>query len=283
MNSIKTVVHLCTNNYRRWGKNPRYYIIAILLVLWIHFLVNPILIFSQAVNTKVTPWGFPFILDGWYPVMIMLLGVVFLFCDAPFINSSTPYECVRSGKKHWVLGQLLYITTTSAFFVLFLVAISILCLVPNIYFSNEWGKVYNTLAQTNAGASLISIPISYKIILSYSPLGALLLTMLIMYLETIFIGLSMFILNMITNRVGGILAGLFFAFLPAFASVAGIPAVYYLTPTSWTNLNLIDVTGRTMYPSIIYPLCFLFGMIIILSFIILKIHKKREIMVHTIV
>lgn len=277
MDSIKRIMHLCMNNIRRWAANPRCYVIAVLGAVWIHYLVSPILTFSQAVDVKVTPWAFPFTLIDWYPPMVIMLGVVLLFCDAPFMNNSTPYECIRSGKKYWVLGQLLYVVTASLIFVLLLVLVSILCLAPNIDFSSGWGKIYNTLAQTNAGIGQVFIPISYRIILSYSPLDATLLTALILFLETIFVGLVMFALNMITKRIGGVFAGMLLAFLPAFASVVGIPQFYYFAPTAWANLDMLDITGRSMFPSLSYALCFLIISIGILIVLILKIYKKREI------
>ncbi|MGE5494652.1 MAG: hypothetical protein ACM3S4_05065 [Burkholderiales bacterium] len=277
MDSVKSIMHLCMNNIRRWAANPRFYVIAVLGAIWIQYLVGPILTFSQAVNVKVTPWAFPFTLVNWYPAMVIMLGVVLLFCDAPFMNNSTPYECIRSGKKHWVVGQLLYVVAASIIFVLFLVLVSIICLVPNIDFSNEWGKVYNTLAQTSAGIEYVQIPISYSIILNYTPLNALLISSLILFLETLFVGLVMFTLNMITNRIGGVFAGLLLAFMPAFANVVVIPEFYYFAPTAWANLDMIDVTGRSLYPSIAYALCFLLISIVLLTVTILRIYKKREI------
>ncbi len=278
MDNVRCVIHLSMNNIRRWTANPRICVIMILGAMWIQFLVGPLLMFSQSVNVKITPWAFPFTQTYWYPTMIIMLGVVLLFCDAPFMNNSTPYECIRGGKKRWVSGQLTYVMIASLIYVLFLVLVSILCLLPNIDFSGEWGKVYNTLAQTNAGPEYgVFIPISYNIILSYTPLEAMLLTSLMLFLETVFVGLVMFALNLVTKRIGGIFAGLLLAFMPAFASVVGTMQFYYFAPTAWANLSMMDTNVQTMYPSLAYAVCFLLISITFLVMFICKIYKRREI------
>ncbi len=278
MGRLITAFHLCMNNIRRWGANPRFLIIAVLGSLWIHFLVSPLLHFSQLVDVRITPWVFPFVLINWYPSMVILLGVVLLFCDAPFMNNSTPYECVRSGRRLWILGQIMYVVLASLIYVLFLVLVSILCLLPNLEISDQWGKVINTLAQTSAGNQYSQIPISYRLMLSYSPIEAMLISSLILFLETTLIGVVMLAINTVTNRIGGVLAGLVLGFMPAFVgSILVEPKFFYFVPTAWSNIDMLDVTGKSMYPSLPYVLCVLIGLIILLIGIILKMNKTREI------
>jgi hypothetical protein len=277
MGSAKQIAHLCINSLRRWGFSPRHYVIAGLVVLWIHALVSPVLRFSQMVDVKVTPWVFPFTLGKWNYVMLTMLGVVLLFCDAPFINSSTPYECVRAGKKRWVVAQLCYVGVASLIFVLFLMLISILCLLPHIDFANEWGRVLNTLAQTSAGVEYGGMPITYGVMFRYSPLGALGLAALTLYLQTVFVGLVMFALNMVAKRGAGVVAGLLLAFIPAVAQIVYVPRVYYFVPTAWANLTVLDMTGTSARPSLAYALGMLVGLIVVLTTVVLLVHKKKEI------
>jgi hypothetical protein len=277
MASLKQIIHLCMNSMRRWAVSPRHYVLAVLAALWIRELVGPVLRFSQAVDVRVTPWVFPFTEGFWYfPVVTMLL-VVLLFCDAPFINPSTPYESIRSGRMRWILAQLAYVWVASLMFVLFWVLVSVVCLLPHIDFSNEWGRVFNTLAQTNAGSGDGIIPISYAVIFRYSPLAAMGLAALLLYLQTVFVGLAMFAINLVAKRIGGVVAGFLLAFIPGVAQLVYVPTVYYFAPTAWANLNVLDMTGRSGRPSVAYALGVLVGLIALLTAVVLLVHRKKEI------
>jgi hypothetical protein len=279
MGSVRKTIHMTVNGMRRWGTSPRHYVIAVLAALWVHHMVSPLLAFSRMVDVKITPWAFPFFAGSWNSALVILLGVVLLFCDAPFAHEGTPYECVRAGRRSWVCAQILYVLMASAAYVLLLVGVSVLCLVPNMDWANEWGRVYNTLAQTNAGWEYSAVAMSYKIILSYSPWAALLWTMLLLYLETVFVGLVMFAVNVVGKRVGSVVAGMVLAFLPAFASVVVVPWFYYLAPTAWANLDLLGTSSMSMYPSLRYALVALSAAIVGLVIVIVGLYRKREIVV----
>ena len=107
MARFRVIVNISLNNLRLWTRNKRILVIAILAFIWIHYLVKPILRFSQSVNVSITPFVFPHLFLNWYSIMIMLLLSVLLFCDAPFMSSRTPYECVRSGRQLWIKGQII--------------------------------------------------------------------------------------------------------------------------------------------------------------------------------
>jgi hypothetical protein len=277
MDRVMQTVHLGVNGMRRWATSPRHYVIAVLAVLWMHSLVSPLRAFSQTVEVNVTPWAFPLVACYWRPAMFILLGVVLLFCDAPFANDGTPYECVRAGRHSWVCAQLLYVVMTSAVYVVLIVGVSVLFLLPNIDWSNEWGRVYSTLAQTNAGWEFTSVP--YKVIVNYTPWGAMLWSALLMFLESVFVGLVMFAVNVVGKRAGGVMAGMVLAFLPAFANLVGMPRFYYLFPTAWTDLNLLGTSGMSMYPSLTYAVVTLCVAIAGLTIAILGLYRKREIVV----
>jgi hypothetical protein len=216
-------------------------------------------------------------LAKWNYVTLTMVAVVLLFCDAPFINSSTPYECIRAGKKRWVGAQLADVGVASLLFVVFLVLVSVLCLLPHLDFANEWGRVLYTLAQTNAGAEYRGMPIWYSVMFRYSPLAAMGLASLILYLQTALVGLVIFTLNLVTKRGVGVVAGLLLAFMPAVAQIVYVPRVYYFAPTAWANLAVLDMSGTSGLPSLGYALGVLAGLIAALTIVVLLVHRRKEI------
>jgi len=277
VNNIRTILILCGLNIKRWASNPRYYVLLLLIGMLVHYVSLPILRFSIMVGVPVTPWIFPFISTAPYINGMLILGMVLLFCDAPFMNDSTPYECIRSGRKKWLYGQYIYILTASFLFTFAIMGCSILCLLPNISFEPGWGRVFSTLAQTNAGAQYSLIPISYGIQQTYSPLHAMLLSVCVFWLVTVFMGMLIFALNLVTQRIGGTIVGFVFAFFPYFAYEVGGGWIFYLVPTTWINIQMLDASGNSRYPSVIYAIVFLVAAIFLLMCIASEIMKKQEV------
>lgn len=277
MSNIKTVLNLCSMNIKRWATNPRYYVLLLLIGMLMHYVSSPILKFSIMVGVPVTPWIFPFISTDHYINGMLILGMVLLFCDAPFMNDSTPYECIRSGRKKWLYGQYTYILTASLLFTLTIMACSIICLLPNICFELGWGRVFRTLAQTNAGAQYSLVPISYGIQQTYSPLQAMFLSGTLFWLATIFIGMLIFTLNLVTQRIGGTIMGFVLAFCPFFAYEVGGGWIFYLIPTAWINIQMLDISGNSRYPSVTYAIIFLVAVIFLFMVIVSRIMKKQEV------
>ena len=56
MARFRVIVNISLNNLRLWTRNKRILVIAILAFIWIHYLVKPILRFSQSVNVSITPF-----------------------------------------------------------------------------------------------------------------------------------------------------------------------------------------------------------------------------------
>jgi hypothetical protein len=100
---------------------------------------------------------------------------------------------------------------------------------------------------------------------------------LALYLQAVFVGVAMFVLNLIAKRGVGVVAGLLLAFLPAVAQVVYVPRVYYFTPTAWANLTVLDLSGTSARPSLAFALSTLTGLIAVLGAVAMLLYKKREI------
>lgn len=276
MNSIPSYFSISKNNIRRWFTNPRIYILNALLIILIWNYISPILNFSKQMGYRVTPWIFPFIADFQYTQMFMMFGIVLLFCDAPFMNDGQPYVLIRSGRIHWVIGQILYIMLGTAIYFLFLAFISILVVGPNIFFSSSWGKILGTLAQTNAGQN-VQIPISYRMQLLYTPIQAFGLSLLLNWCAGTILGLTIFVINMYFNRaIGSIIASSIVLMDIAICNNFSF-YLYHFSPVSLARLTILDPSGMSISPTNLYAYIF-FGVIIsLLSIIAVLSVRKREI------
>lgn len=276
MGKVSIVFQIAFHNIRKWFNNPRFYIVILLVLGFSRIALESVARFASTLGVKATPFAFVFFMDDSYIVYMMALCLILLFCDAPFIDLQQPYIMIRSGKKKWLSGQILYILIASLLFSIFIVFVSVLVLLPNITFDGGWGKVWGTLAQTDAAAQFyVRLGVPYEIILNYAPLEALLVTLFMSWLIFTFTGLVMFIINLNSSRIYGAIAGTLLATLP-FASLFLPWWVNYISPYRWIGLNLIDTYALSVFPTRAYAISFLVIGIFLCVFIAYNSVKKKN-------
>lgn len=242
-------MRVCLDNILRWGANPRIYILCALALLMIkNMMVRSILEFSQKVHVHVAPWVYPFLADDWYISMLIQFGAVLLFCDAPFMNEGTPYLFVRSGRKCWFWGQVLYISVATLLYTVFLALSSALLLIPRLEWNMDWGKVLGTLAHQNAYDIFISLATQTL----YTPIQATLWALTTNWLVVVIIGMIIFTANLFLPRAWGSIIGAMFALLAAVTGNFSGTWMYFISPGCWMRLSNISHTGFGLYPSLGY-------------------------------
>lgn len=278
MDSIRRSIAASFQNFRKWTSSPRILIILFLLITFINLSEEGIRLFSQSVHIAVSVWTFPFLMSDWYDLFIFMLGLVMLFCDAPFLDDQQPYLIMRTGKKCWLAGQILYIFLGSAVYFLAVWGISILLLLPNVAFSTQWGKIIRTLSATDVGANFnISLQFSSRVVQRFQPLQAMGLSFLLSWLVGSFLGLLMFVINMNTSRAVGALTAAGVVLLEVMALSGGydLYALRFFSPVSWASLDLLDFTHTAQNPSFEYAVVVLICMIFILIVLaVLSMRKK---------
>lgn len=254
MDNMVKVCRIAGYSLKKTFTSSKLYIVLILSFMYIHFMLNPIKIFSTNVQIGVTPYLFPFLLTSGYSVKIFLLLVVLLFCDAPFMDEAQLYLLVRAGRRRWCAGQILYIIILSGAYTLLLILFAAIILIPEISVESGWGKVINTFAQTGIAASH-GIPVSfdYSIILKYCPNAAMILEgFLCWFLFTLF-GNIIFTVNMGISKFAGNIVAVSLIFFQVIAEEIS-PSLTYFSPASWLSLSFLDINNRNHYPGVNYAL-----------------------------
>lgn len=259
---------VCLDNLHRWPTNPRIYVLAILTALLQERLaISQIRAFSFAVGIKVAPWIYPHIMDSWYLSMLILFGVVLLFCDAPFMNEGTAYLFIRSGRRAWFLGQVMYVVIASIIYQLFIVASGILLLIPRLTFDTDWGKVIGTFSNMTGVTDFGANVLNNRILLLFSPIRAMLICFSLCTMVTVIFGMLVFTTNLYLPRSFGPIFGLVLALLLPFSVNFSGKIFYYLSPGTWMLLSSVDITNTSSLPSLSYIL--ITGLCTILTLIFL--------------
>lgn len=278
MGRILKIFSCSVQNLRKWSANPRIYVLGLLLIGFLSEDIRPIADFSSSVQVPATPWVFPYLALNQKVLLLLMLGIVLLFCDAPFIDAHQPYVIIRSGKKDWLWGQVIYIMLAAALYFLFIMLITILMLLPNLTFSREWGKILGTLALTDAGNQFnIGLPISYQLQLAYTPIAAMAWSFFMNWLVGTFLGLLMFVFNMRLKREIGAVVATALVFLQYFAFEANGFLLFSLSPVSWASLGNLDTTLTSALPSRTYTVSVLIGLILMLIILARLFIRKKNI------
>ena len=207
MINFKNSFHCVLHTFRAWKFNPQIISAFIVQIILLQIILSPISKFSSSVQEPVAPWIFPFLSSDYYVILIIMFGALLLFCNAPFIGPQTRFMLVRCGKTPWICGQVLYVLLASLVYVSLIHIISILLLLPDMQWTNTWGKIYYTLAASNAG-QVYNVPLSfsYNIILAYSPIAATAISMCLTWLVCSFIGVLILALNLFKRKSGVFIA-----------------------------------------------------------------------------
>ena len=214
--------------------------------------------------------------------IVFMAPIVFIFCDAPFIDSNQSYVMLRTSRKKWCFGQVLYIYAGSVIYAFVRFFSTIVINIGHIKWGTSWGKVLGSAGTSTVlstlGINYTTVKVPTIVIRYYTPAQAMFFSFLLMVLSFIFIGLLIYTVNVITktNVAGTIIAG-FFVILTAV--VDGNQRLIWFSPISWNSLNNIDVAGMTANPSIGYVLGMYVLLIAVLTFLAVFFGRKQEIIV----
>lgn len=182
-------------------------------------LVKP---FCDSVEYRVTPWFYTFLLrDSRYYGLMLLLGLVFLFCDAPFLDAGQTLAISRCGRKNWCRGQLLYILFATGLYLLAGFLMLCLMLGPYLTMQTGWGKVLTTLAHSQGSIYTGSLSFPLQAVKVLPGMAATAWAFVLHWLAGTLLGMVMFFVNLRWQRKAGAMVGTAFVLLRAFVQFLG--------------------------------------------------------------
>lgn len=222
------------------SQKKTYMILAIILIFgWWH--TADFLRASMETGIRTAPWIFQEYFGD--PTMLMLYGflTVMVFADIPYHNSMSQMIEIRTGRRNWIISQMIYTVELAFFYTLVFALSSFLFLLPRIYFTTGWGEFLTRVADGRVeGLSRVTS----QMVENYSPVRAVLITFLCVWGVSVFMGMLIFVLRMfISHSVAVAVAG-FLAFFSYFVISIGAMVfgnfLYKVSPLNWLCLYYID-------------------------------------------
>lgn len=249
MKKNRMISAILKSNFAGWIVNYKLYITVILLIIFSLNNYTNVFLFAEEIGYRVTPFLFPFLFTHPYMHLVIFTSVIFLFANAPFVNSLQLLMMSRSGKRIWYLSQMIYLMVCTIIITGFLLIVPLVRNMNMIVLKNGWGKVWSTLALNND----VIHPSSYYVINRYSSSEAMAYTILIFMLILLFIGMLIMFCNTVFHNKGiGIVLASIFVILDWMTYITGNAEILWISPISWIDISKMAYSRETMIPSITY-------------------------------
>lgn len=263
MYSLKQVLNLVKSSLYTLVFSKKFVIfIAVAFIFSVYTFggLNDIAVFY---NTKVSAYVFPFFLSN--PSLLLIFGalVIYIFSDLPFTEQNAYFVLIRTNRKIYYAAKILYIFFTSIIVTAVFALFSIILIIPNADFNNQWGKVINTLLENpqtilEHTQAQIGFAVNGSIVYELTPLTAMAYSVVLMVLVVFFIGVVMMSVSVLVSQNAGYVVSGFFVCLSYFSVFLGYITfggfLYFISPFSWCSLNWLDIYNSGLAPSPLYAI-----------------------------
>ncbi len=280
MRNIRECLLLLVIHIRKETAKPKLYCIALISILYLSALLKPVVAFSRDVGINIAPFAAVFVFSDFnstFASMMMLLGMACLCSDYPVLDGQHVFCLLRARKTNWICSQVLMLLAIAVVYVLLWTIGSLLPCIANTKWDMQWGKIWNTLALTNAGEAYgLELDVGSSLITNYTPMQALLMSMALKVSVCFFIALCVFAGNMFLSAGLGTLIGFALALEDIFAFNAGIGYWFtWFSPATMSRLVALDQTRTFLFPDFAQAMSIINGLsAILIALIIIRGRKK---------
>ena len=162
MKEIRQSFSIAGYNFRLWRGNPRIIVTFLLSFILSFLLTDKAVTFAVDHNTtlqlvEVFIWSY----GDSNSILLSSVLLVLLFADMPFLSSGTPLYLVRTKRRTWITGQVIYILAATFLYILFVLVCTIFFSARQAFPANMWSPTAAILGYTNAGQR-VAIPALVK-------------------------------------------------------------------------------------------------------------------------
>jgi hypothetical protein len=194
-----------------------------------------------------------------FGIIFFVLELLIMIGDAPFVEPGVFYYTIRSNKRSWFTGQIIYVAAATICLILFNILASILLAIAagDFFVTDIWSYIMSRIV--NLGTSNVGMTLSWNV--SYVdvtqglyPVSATLIEAGLLLLLGLFVGLWNSFFKLIRqDKLGYIML---FALILGNFIVGEFPMLdilfKYISPFSLAVITKLDFGYSTEYPSLLY-------------------------------
>ena len=133
-----------------------------------------------------------------------------LFADMPFLSSGTPLYLVRTKRRTWITGQVIYILVATLVYLLFVLICTVFFSIRHSFTANMWSPTAAILGYTNAGER-VAIPALVKTLEMSWPYQSMLSIFFLMLGYTSVMVMLMLLCNLRFGQAAGVVSVLVYS------------------------------------------------------------------------
>ncbi len=239
MKEIRQSFSITGYNSRLWRGNPRILVTFLLAFILCFLLSDKAVTFAVEHNTtmqlvEVFIWNF----GDSNSILLSSVLLVLLFADMPFLSSGTPFYLVRTDRRTWITGQVVYILAATTIYLIFVLASTVMLSIQQSFAANMWSPTAAILGYTNAGER-VAIPALVKTLEMSWPYQSMISIFGLMLGYTSVMVLLMLACNLRFGQVVGVVSVLVFSLYGILMQPDTIQLVLKLPDEAYYIANVI--------------------------------------------
>jgi hypothetical protein len=136
-------------------------------------------------------------------MLLESLILILLFTDMPDLSAGTPFFLMRTTRRRWIFGQLLYIILATLIYLIFILSATTLLCMTRSFIANMWSETAAILGFSPAGKA-IALPSMVKTLEMSHPYQCLITIFSLMGCYTLLSVLLMFTVNIRKSSFWGV-------------------------------------------------------------------------------
>ena len=114
------ILSISAYNFMRWRGNARIITVFLLDFILCYLLTDKAVQFAASHETTMQIFeSFIWTFGDSNAILLTSLLLMILFADMPFITTATPFYLLRTTRRLWVMGQMVYTAIATMVFMLF--------------------------------------------------------------------------------------------------------------------------------------------------------------------
>lgn len=207
---------------------------------------------------------------------VLFLAVLLIFSNLPLKFPPPYFLMVRSGKRKWIMGQVMYVILTSLAICVLIYVLGLLFLRGRIFVSSEWGKIIHGITGPSvASAFQIQFQVDEHVLTEFTASQAMAWTTVSTFVSIFVFGLIAIALNLTLNEYAGTIANGIIVFMNMLCEFYPFFGRFYFSPLEWCSINVIDTTSYGATPGIVFIVS-AWGIIITTLLVVIAIASRRN-------
>lgn len=225
---LSMVVAVASYNFIRWRGNMRILTVFLLDFILCYLLTDKAVQFALSHETTMQLFeAFIWTFGDSNAILLTSLLLLILFADMPFITTATPFYLMRTTRRVWVLGQMLYTAAATFIFMLFTLFSTVLLTMQNSFAGNRWSRTAAALAYSGEG-KILDLPSAVKAIEMSRPYQSMLSVFGLILLYALVMVFVMLFFNIWKGQTAGIGAVVIFSGFGALLNPVNIQNLFQL-------------------------------------------------------